>query len=189
MATEHDGQHRKFTALYMGVVTDTKDPEKLGRVRVAIPGVVEPESAWAFPLGWPGAGGKKRGFFAVPPEGSEVGVFFHQGDPDHPYYLAGHPGRGEAPDEMDEASVDEATKIQVFETSRYRMTVDDRGPKAQFELKDKVTGDIIELDGKELAIRIKATGGIRIEADGAIDIIGSSVRVQGRLVTPNGKPI
>jgi uncharacterized protein involved in type VI secretion and phage assembly len=190
MANEHD-PGRKYLALYMGVVVDVADPEKLGRVRIRIPGVIEPRSAWAFPLGMPGAGGRKQGFFVVPPVGAEVGVFFHQGDADRPYYISGHPTRGAAPDETEDAAVspEEATKIQVFETRRYRMTVDDRTNAAQFELKDKLTGDIIELDGNDLAIRIKATAAMRIECDGVIDIIGAGVRIQGRLVTPNGKPI
>ena len=93
-ATQHLG-------LYVGEVVDRADPEGLGRVRVRIPGLIEPASAWAFPLGTLGGGTDRRGFFAVPERGAEVGVLFHQGDVDHPFYLAGHWGK---PDGLDAQS-------------------------------------------------------------------------------------
>lgn len=72
----------RLPGMYVGYVTHRNDPEKLGRVRVCIPGVLEPHSAWAWPLGTAGGGFKDRGFFAVPEEGAEVAVFFNQGDVD-----------------------------------------------------------------------------------------------------------
>ena len=189
MATEHDFSDRKFTALYMGVVTDNADPERVGRVRVRIPGVVEPESAWAFPLGWAAAGGSQRGTFAPPPKGAEVGVFFHQGDPDHPYYISGHPGRGEQPPEALEGTPAEATQLFVHETDRWRLIFDDRAGRELFQIVFKPTGDVIELDGAQLGLRIKATAAIVLESDGSVDIRGSSVTIQGRQVTRNGKAI
>lgn len=187
MATEHDNADRKFTALYMGVVVDNKDPEMLGRVRVRIPGVIEPKSAWAFPLGWPGAGGKQKGWFDVPPTDAEVGVFFHMGDVDKPYYLCGHPGRGEAPPEVETPEDNELVK--VHETKRWRFTLDERPGKAQLQLRDKKTGDVFEIDGVKLGVRIKATSALVLECDGAIDIKGSAVTINGRRLMPNGKPI
>ncbi len=190
MPTEHDGDDRKFTALYMGTVTDNADPEKVGRVRINVPGVCEPSSAWAYALGWPGAGGKKRGTFAPPPVGAEVGVLFHQGDPDHPHYLTGHPGKGEAPEETEGGtSKEDAPKVYAHESERWRFVVDDRPGKNKLSLTDKITGDVIEIDGAALAIRIQATSAIKITCDGAIDIKGSSLRIQNRVVVPNGKPI
>lgn len=187
MANEHDDQHPKHTALYMGTVVDNKDPEKVGRVRVRVPGLIDEASAWAHPLGWPGSGGKQLGWFDVPPEGAEVGVLFHQGDIDHPHYLCGHPGRGEAPPEV-ETDADNV-KVKVLETARWRITLDERPGKHLLQLKDKKTEDVVEIDGAKLGIRIKATGGLVLECAGSVDIIGSSIRVGGRVVAQNGKPI
>lgn len=189
MPSEHDNQDRKFTALYMGVVVTNKDPNRAGAVRVRIPGVIDTASAWALPLGWPGAGGKQRGGFAPPPEGAEVGVFFHQGDPDHPYYFSGNPGRGEQPPEALEGTEAEATKLFVHETDNWRMIFDDRPSKEMMQIVFKPTGEVIEIDGKRLGIHIKATASVSIECDGAVDIRGSSVTIQGRHVVRNGKPI
>ena len=38
----------RLPGMYVGYVTHRNDPEKLGRVRVCIPGVLEPHSAWAW---------------------------------------------------------------------------------------------------------------------------------------------
>ena len=75
MSTFDDDIHThdsRLLGMYVGYVTKRDDEEQLGRVRVCIPGVLEPESAWAWPLGTSGGGSKDRGFFAVPEEGAEV---------------------------------------------------------------------------------------------------------------------
>lgn len=182
------GEH-KLLGQYEGPVVDNKDPKKLGRVKVNIPGVAEP-TGWAFPLGWPGAGGKKRGGWAPPPIGAEVAVFFKQGDPDHPRYMCGFFGEGEAPDEADEASVEDAPKIPyVFNGDRFKIIMDERPGKARIAIEDKKTGDMYEIDGVKLGLKLKSSSAMSIECDGAIDIRGSSVTINGRKVAPTSKPI
>ena len=75
MSTFDDDIHTHDTrllGLYVGYVTKRDDEEQLGRVRVCIPGVLEPESAWAWPLGTGGGGSKDRGLFAVPEEAQKT---------------------------------------------------------------------------------------------------------------------
>lgn len=105
MSTFDDDIHThdsRLLGMYVGYVTKRDDEELLGRVRVCIPGVLEPESAWAWPLGTSGGGSKDRGFFAVPEEGAEVAVFFNQGNVDAPYYLAAHWGKPNGESEVPE---------------------------------------------------------------------------------------
>lgn len=173
---------------YEGPVVDNKDPRKLGRVRVNIPGYAEP-TGWAMPIGMPGAGGKKRGTWVIPPVGSEVGVFFKNGDPDHPRYLPGPVGEGEAPDEVDDSSVDEATEVYVLNMRRWKLVCDDRMGKARMAIEDKKTGDMYEIDGVRLGLKLKSTAAMSIECDGAVDIRGSSITLNGRRLAPNKKPI
>jgi uncharacterized protein involved in type VI secretion and phage assembly len=67
----------------IGLVTDNKDPEKLGRVKVKIPVLKEDEvSGWA-PIIMLGAG-KNRGWFFIPEPDDEVLVLFEQGHMDRP---------------------------------------------------------------------------------------------------------
>jgi hypothetical protein len=189
MPDDREGEHAKLLGLYEGPVVDNVDPKKLGRVKVNIPGVAEP-TGWAFPLGAAGAGGKKRGGWSPPPIGAEVAVFFKMGDADHPRFIPGWPGEGEQPDEVEEASPEEAVKVPyVFNGDRFKFIVDERPGKARIAIEDKKTGDLYEIDGVKLGLRLKSTSALSIECDGAVDIKGSSVTINGRLVAPNPKPI
>ena len=68
---------------YIGIVTDNKDPDKLGRVKVKIPILNEQETTWWCPLVMLGAG-KNRGWFFIPEIDDEVLVLFEHSDMDRP---------------------------------------------------------------------------------------------------------
>jgi uncharacterized protein involved in type VI secretion and phage assembly len=193
MAGEFDTDDPRYTALYIGEVVDREDPECLGRVRVRIPGLVDPASPWAFPLGTVGGGSDRRGFFSVPEKGAEVGVLFHQGDIDHPFYLSGHwgkpNGQAEVPEPARGLAKEETPQVRAFETKRFLLAFDDRDGKEAFLIKDKVSGDQIEFDGVGMGITIKATTALLLKADGMVNIEGASVQINGRLVLPGPKPI
>jgi len=188
-----DEDEVRYPGLYIGEVVDRDESEGLGRVRVRIPGLVEPASAWAFPLGTLGGGSDRRGFFSVPEKGAEVGVLFHQGDVDHPYYLCGHwgkpDGQAEVPEPARGLPKEEAPQIRAFETRRFLFVFDDREGKEALVVKDKTSGDQIEFDGVGMGITIKATSALLLKADGVVNIEGASVQIQGRLVLPGPKPI
>lgn len=177
--------------MYVGQVTDNKDPKKLGRIRARIQGIADQGTAWALPMGWPGAGAKKRGGWVPVPIGAEVNVWFAQGDIEHPHYMPGNPGEGEAPDEVEEASVAEAADDIpfIFNGKRFKIIVDERPGKARVALEDLKTKDMFEIDGVALGLKLKATTAVDIESNGAVRIKGSSVIIQGRTVTRNTKPI
>jgi uncharacterized protein involved in type VI secretion and phage assembly len=193
MAGEFDTDDPRYTALYIGEVVDRDDPEGLGRVRVRIPGLVDPASPWAFPLGTVGGGSDRRGFFSVPEKGAEVGVLFHQGDVDHPFYLCGHwgkpNGKAEVPEPARDLPKEEVPQVRAFETGRFLLVFDDRAGKEAFLIKDKKSGDEIEFDGAAMGITIKATSALLLKADGMVNIEGAAVQINGRLVLPGPKPI
>ena len=54
---EFDAVIPKNFGMFWGSVIRNDDPEKLGRVKVFIPGLLEPQSPWAWPVGFPGSGG------------------------------------------------------------------------------------------------------------------------------------
>jgi uncharacterized protein involved in type VI secretion and phage assembly len=193
MAREFDTEDPRYTALYIGEVVEREDPEGLGRVRVRIPGLIEPASAWAFPLGTVGGGSDRRGLFAVPEKGAEVGVLFHQGDVDHPFYLCGHWGKpngeAEVPESARGLSKEEAPQVRAFETGRFLLTFDDRGGKEALIIKDKKSGDQVEFDGVGMGITIKATSALLLKADGLVSIEAASVQINGRMVLHVPTPI
>ncbi len=48
---------RKFLGMYRGVVVNNKDPKKMGRCIVTVPGVLPSDGgAWAIPIGGIAAG-------------------------------------------------------------------------------------------------------------------------------------
>ena len=60
MFGEDETPDPKFHGFYDGVVVDNRDPLRVGRVRVRIPGLVEPFSSWALPMANPGGGSDSR---------------------------------------------------------------------------------------------------------------------------------
>jgi uncharacterized protein involved in type VI secretion and phage assembly len=70
----------------VGIVTDNKDPQKLGRVKVKFPILSEQDTSWWCPIVMLGAG-KNRGWFFIPEVDDEVLCLFEHGDLDRPLVL------------------------------------------------------------------------------------------------------
>jgi hypothetical protein len=193
MNEDFDVPDQRLLGLHIGHVVDRADPLKLGRVRVRIPGLIQEASAWAFPLGTLGGGSDRRGFFAVPEYGAEVGVLFQEGDVERPYYLAGHwglpGGSTEIPDPARGLSKDETPQVRVFESRRFLLVFDDRVGHETLRIEDKLSHDQIEFDGMALGMTVKATSALILKADGLINIEGTTVVINGRVVLPGGRPI
>lgn len=85
---------------YRGIVTDTKDPMNLGRIKALVPDVFdEDECDWAWPC-LP-FGGKGLGFFAIPAEKANVWIEFEGGDPESPIWTGCFwPDKNEMPKEL-----------------------------------------------------------------------------------------
>jgi hypothetical protein len=87
-----------FYGKYRGIVRDNVDPLQLGRVTAEVPAVLgDQTSGWALPCA-PYAGDGEGAFF-VPPVGAGVWIEFEGGDPDHPIWVGGWWGDGQAPAE------------------------------------------------------------------------------------------
>ncbi|HEV8561865.1 MAG TPA: phage baseplate assembly protein V [Actinophytocola sp.] len=82
------GSSATINGLVCGVVTNIKDPDKKGKVKVALPWLSSNyESDWAR-VAYPGAGSRSGTLY--PPEvGDEVLIGFEFGDPRRPYVLGG----------------------------------------------------------------------------------------------------
>ena len=186
---DDDLGEQNHLGLYVGYVVDRDDPEQLGRVRVCIPGVIEPASAWAWPLGTSGGGSKNRGFFAVPERNAEIGVFFKQGDIDAPYYLAGHWGRPEGKSEVPDEAQRTPPDNRVFATETFRIEVDEGKDQRKLRLLNTRTGDRVTLNAEDNTISIEATTAITIKAVGAIALEAALVTIAGRVVRPVQDPI
>ena len=97
--------------LYIGVVKDNRDPDKLGSLKVLIPTVTDnialddlPWAIYCDPFG----GYKDQGFFFIPAVGAEVFIMFADGDVSQPVWVGcrnkkkDNPGPREATTEADD---------------------------------------------------------------------------------------
>jgi uncharacterized protein involved in type VI secretion and phage assembly len=70
----------------IGVVTDNKDPQRLGRVKLKFPFLSEQDTTWWAPVVMLGAG-NRRGWFFIPEINDEVLVVFEHGDIGRPVVI------------------------------------------------------------------------------------------------------
>jgi len=70
-----------FYGKHRGVVIANQDPLMLGRIKVRVPDVLDPDGAWAMPCA--PAGGET---FVPPAEGTGVWVEFERGDASYPIW-------------------------------------------------------------------------------------------------------
>ena len=174
----------RLFGMYVGHVTDRKDPDKLGRVRVCVPGLLEPHSAWAWPLGTVGGGSKNRGFFAVPEEGAEVALFFNQGDVDKPYFISAHWGKPNGESEVPEEAQKDSPDNRVLATETFRLELDESEGARRLKITNKKTDDYLLFDAEENTITLQGTTSIIIKAVGAIALDATHITIGGRAIRP-----
>lgn len=179
----------RLLGMYVGYVTHREDPEGLGRIRACVPGVLEPHSSWAWPLGTAGGGMKDHGLFAVPAVGAEVAIFFNQGDVDAPYFLSAHWGKPEGVSEVPEEAQVSPPDNRVFATPTFRVELDESEGARKLRLTNRKTGDHLIFDAEENSVTLQGTTAITLRAVGAISIEGTSVTIGGRVVRPIPDPI
>ncbi len=138
----------------IGIVTDNKDPQKLGRVKVKIPVLNNTETTWWCPIVMLGAG-KNRGWFFIPEKDDEVLVMFEHGDLDYPLIIGAFwNGKDKPPDKNDDKK---NSRRMIKSRSGSKITFDD--DKNTLTIEDgKGVGKII-LDAENKKITIEALQG------------------------------
>lgn len=185
---EREQQENRDPFMYVGYVVSREDPLNLGRVTVCVPGKLEPESAWALPLGTVGGGAKNRGFFAVPEKGAEVAVFFNQGNVDAPYYISAHWGKPGGETEVPQEAQD-SPDVRVFATETFRFEVSEKEDARALRITDLKTEQFLELDAERNGITIRGTTYLNLVADGIINIQCVNFQVNGRKLAQTPDPL
>ncbi len=192
----------RWPGVVIGVVTNTNDPKKLGRVKVAFKWMSEEsESDWAR-LATIG-GGPEAGLAAIPAVDDEVVVAFAYGDFSQPFVLGGlWNGKHKFPAEAKASSSGEEPlvrawrsrsghfiamhdtsdkKIQIKTAGGYNITLDDKNKDIEITGpgKLKITMDQdITIEGKA-NISVKATGDLSLEATKNLVLKGTQVTLEG----------
>lgn len=172
----------------VGVVSDSNDPLKQGRVKVQLPWLADDyATSWAR-VCYPGAG-PERGFYNVPNVGDEVLVMFEHGDPRQPYIIGNlYNGKDKVPNDAVLDSGDgSVVKRTWINTKKHSITLSDKqgeegititlnGDSHFFALKKD--DDVVQVhsNGKTVVIGKK---GIEITSDsGDITIKGVNVKIE-----------
>lgn len=171
------------------VVTDLRDPLKLGRVKLKFPWLSDNfSSTWARTV-QPGAG-KDRGAFVLPEVGDEVLVGFEHGDFEAPYVLGGLYNTKDTAPKFTKPVVDGNSGEVAL-----RGFVSRKGHKLEFAEDDGIilsSGDakfVVKIDQKNQVIEVtsgksvtvKAQNGVSIDAGtGPLELKGQKVTVKSQ---------
>ncbi len=175
--------------LFVALVTNNDDPEKLGRVRVKFPGLDNLEGWWAR-IATVHAG-KDRGLLMLPKVGDEVLVGFENGDLRKPYVLGSLFNGKDTPGEMvdkdgsfwlkSDKFIEVRSKDNITIKTDKDMTVEVKGESNEKVDKNLTVkaGQAIKIEaGTELTLKCGGAQ-IKLSASGQIEIKGTMVTVQG----------
>lgn len=161
--------HNLMTAL----VTDTNDPDKLGRILITLPALPEGPSLWARVVS-PLAGGD-RGQCLLPEVGDEVLVAFTQGELSSAYVLGGLWGKQKLPPE---GLGGEQNNLKMLRTrSGNTLIFDDRDGEERITLTDKNNNSLVISTGED-SITLTAKSKLAIKTDGDITLSGKTISLQ-----------
>jgi phage protein D len=184
----------------IGQVSDNRDPDQLGRVRVTFPWLSDDfVSDWARTV-QVGAGGH-RGAVIVPEVGDEVLVAFEQGSFQRPYVLGGLYNGVDKPDPGDVALVDgnagTVDRRAFVSRTGHRLEMVESASGAQGILLRTGDGKLaLQLDQKGTKVTLHSDGTVLIEAQGdltvktgtgTLSLQGQQVQIKGQTgVTVDG---
>lgn len=188
------GMHGKWYGIYPALVSDIKDPDGIGRVKVTLPWSPDTKSdsyeVWARIATL--MGGNNRGSWLIPDTGDEVLVGFEAGDARRPYVLGGlWNGKDKPPESMDGAG--QNNKKVLRSRHGVKLTLDDANGQEKFIAEtpggQKITlsdgpGAVEIVDSNGNSVKMQASG-ITVNASSKVTVTASMVEVSAGMVTVN----
>jgi phage protein D len=187
----------------IGQVSDNRDPEGLGRVRLLFPWLADDfVSDWARTV-QPGAGAE-RGALVVPEVGDEVLVAFENGSFQRPYVIGGLYNGVDKPADGDVPLIDENSgavnrRTVVSRTGHRIDLVEQAGGATGVVIR---TGDgalTLDLDQQKTTVTVHSDGTVTVEAKrgvtvdagaGTLTLTGQDVKISGKTgVTVEGATV
>jgi uncharacterized protein involved in type VI secretion and phage assembly len=173
-------ERARLYGAYPATVTDIKDPDAQGRVKVRLPWMPDNEGGgyevWARLAVL--MAGANRGTWFVPDAGDEVLVVFEGGDARRPYVVGClWNGSDSPPEQMDGAGNN--YKKSIVSRRDIRITLDDTEGQETLTLKTPM-GQTIEMKDGGISIEIKDASGnsIKLEPSGITITASAQVKVQ-----------
>lgn len=181
-----------FHGVHTALVTDLRDPDNQGRVKVRLPWL--PDSAGAACELWARLstlmGGNNRGSWFIPDVDDEVLVAFEGGDLRRPFVIGALWNGRDAPPQQMDGSAQNNLKV-LRSRNGVKLTMDDSQGQEQFILEtpggQKVTlkdgpGAIDIEDSNGNSVKLE-TSGITVNASAKVTVQASLVEVSASMVT------
>lgn len=147
---------KQYFGMYQSIVTNVKDPEKRGRIKVTIPEILDDttESAWCEPC--VPVAYDSGGDFCIPQVDEAVWVQFIAGDINRPVYLGGWWSENKTPLGSSYTNLDK-TRIISFNDCTITLTSD----KIEISVKDGVD---LEIKDKKVTVKgdLSVTGNLSV---------------------------
>jgi len=171
----------RIFGVVVGIVTNNKDEEGLGRVKVKIPRISgEDESHWARVATF--MAGKGRGAFFLPEIDDEVLVVFEHGDINMPYIIGSLWNGVDTPPETNN---DGENNIRVIKSrSGHIIRLNDKDGEEKIEIVDKSEKNLISIDTKDNKITISSDKDIELSAkNGKVIIEAGDIEIKSSAST------
>jgi uncharacterized protein involved in type VI secretion and phage assembly len=187
-----NGLGGRWYGVYPALVTDIKDPDNQGRVKVSLPWSPDTSSAkyeaWARLATM--MGGNNRGSWFVPDANDEVLVAFEGGDTRRPYVIGGlWNGTDKSPESMD-GSGNNYKKV-LRSRNGVKVTLDDQDGQEKFIAEtpggQKVTlkdgpGAVEIVDSNGNSVKLEPTG-VTITASAKVTVNAATMAISAGMVT------
>lgn len=166
----------KIFGVEIGIVTNVKDPEKQGRVKVCFPRLPgKPESDWVR-VAQPAAGAD-RGFYWLPQVNDEVLIAFEHGEAHQGYVLGSLWNGKDAP--MSGAYTDDNTTQMIQTKSGHQIIFDDAKDAEKIVIADKSGKRALTFDVKNQKLLIEASeGDVEVRAAKKIVLVCEDIEVK-----------
>ena len=185
---------QRWFGVFVGLVTDLRDPDGLGRVKVTLPW--SPDSDGSRYEAWARVAtlmaGKNRGSWFVPDVDDEVLIAFGGGDPRTPYVIGGlWNGTDNPPTSMDGGGQNQTKMIRS--RNGVKITLDDTDGSERCVIEtpggQKMTlsdgpGVVTLADANGNTVKLE-TAGVTVTSSATVTVQASQVKVSAGTVTVN----
>ena len=159
----------------VGLVTNNKDPDGMGRVKVKFPWLSDQEESWWARMAVPMAG-PSRGTYFLPEVDDEVLVAFEHGDVRFPYIVGAVWNGKDAPPTTNS---DGKNNIRLIKSrSGHIIRLDDTDGNEKVEIIDKQGTNSITIKSSDNSITICCNGKMTLTANGIEISSQADIKIQ-----------